>query len=146
MPPIASVFGINGPYVLALARALDALHALEVCVSADALRFGTVRAPEDVPFTRPEGGTLYEADALTLRMCQSANADRIVHWHTIIEHTYGQTLARALYAGLFLRVDPATYNNHMNAAMHSARGTITVEHVLETLVVVRHTLRNLAQA
>jgi hypothetical protein len=100
---IDSVFGLNGLYPPALARALDALRALEVRASADAVRFGTVDALEDVPFTLPEGGTLRKANALTLRMGQVGNAERIVR--AIVDQTYGPTLARALYAGLYRGAD-----------------------------------------
>ena len=46
-----------------MARALDAFAALEVCISADTLRGGAVAA-ESVPFARPSGVSMYEADAL----------------------------------------------------------------------------------
>jgi hypothetical protein len=46
-------------YGARLARALDALAALEACVRADLLR-GPV-APETAPFVRPHQGSLYLA-------------------------------------------------------------------------------------
>jgi hypothetical protein len=49
------------------ARALDALLALEECVSAE-MRHGGVVAMESVPFARPSGVSMYEADALTWRL------------------------------------------------------------------------------
>jgi hypothetical protein len=59
----AEVFGAE------TARALDALLALEGCVSADTMRGGVV-ATESVPFARPTGVSMYEADALTWRFYQ----------------------------------------------------------------------------
>jgi hypothetical protein len=79
-----------------LARALDALSALEVCVRADLLR-GPV-ATETVPFVRPRQGTLYEADTLTWRFYHT-NAGCVVH--AICNKAYGAALARALCKGLF---------------------------------------------
>jgi hypothetical protein len=46
------------------ARALDALLALEECASAEMLRRGAV-ATESVPFARPTGVSMCEADALS---------------------------------------------------------------------------------
>jgi hypothetical protein len=69
----AEVFGAK------TARALDALLALEERVSADMLRGGAV-AVESVPFARPTGVSLYEADALT--------------WH--FYHLYASNVAHAL--------------------------------------------------
>ncbi len=46
------------------ARALDALLALEGCVSANTLRCGVV-VTKSAPFARPTGVSMYEADALT---------------------------------------------------------------------------------
>jgi hypothetical protein len=88
-------------YGARLARALDALAALEACVSADLLR--GPEAPETVPFVRPqmEGGTLllYEADTLTWRFYRT-NAGCVVH--AINNAAYGDALARALrWAPLF---------------------------------------------
>ena len=48
----AEVFGAE------TARALDALFALERCVSVDTLRGGVV-ARESVPFARPTGVSMY---------------------------------------------------------------------------------------
>jgi hypothetical protein len=80
----AEVFGAD------TARALDALLALEECMSADMLRGGAVAA-ESVPFARPTGVSMYEADALTWRF---------YHYHTnsvahaINNAAYGDALAR----------------------------------------------------
>jgi hypothetical protein len=82
-----------------VARALDALAALEACVRADLLRAvrGPV-APETVPIVRPQQGTLYEADTLTWRFYHT-NAGCVVH--AIGNRAYGTALARALCEGLF---------------------------------------------
>jgi hypothetical protein len=79
-----------------LARALDALAALEACVRADRLR-GPV-ATETAPFVRPHEGSLNEADTLTWRFYHmNAGCEA----HAINSAACGTTLARALYAGLF---------------------------------------------
>ncbi len=75
-----------------VARALDALAALDACVRADLLR-GPV-APETAPFVRPHAGTLYEADTLKWRFYHT-NAGCVVH--AINNEAYGAALARALY-------------------------------------------------
>ena len=80
------------------ARALDALAALEACVSADLMR-GRAVAPESVPFARPTGASLYEADALTWRLYHT-QAGCVAH--AINNAAYGEALARALYARLIL--------------------------------------------
>ena len=80
------------------ARALDALAALEACVSADLMR-GRAVAPESVPFARPTGASLYEADALTWRLYHT-QAGCVAH--AINNAAYGDALARALYARLIL--------------------------------------------
>ena len=80
------------------ARALDALAALEACVSADLMR-GRAVAPESVPFARPTGASLYEADALTWRIYHT-QAGCVAH--AINNAAYGDALARALYARLIL--------------------------------------------
>ena len=80
------------------ARALDALAALEACVSADLMR-GRAVAPESVPFARPSGASLYEADALTWRLYHT-QAGCVAH--AINNAAYGEALARALYARLIL--------------------------------------------
>jgi hypothetical protein len=87
----AQVFGVD------TARALDALLALEECVSADMLRGGAV-AVESVPFARPTGVSVYEADALTWRFyhCHTNSVP-----HAINNAAYGDALARALFARLF---------------------------------------------
>jgi hypothetical protein len=83
-----------------LARLLNALYALEACVSADTLN----RAPpcrlatESAPFARPQGTSLYEADALTWRFYYT-DANCVVS--AINNAAYGPVLARALHAGFF---------------------------------------------
>jgi hypothetical protein len=84
-----------------MARALDALAALDVRVRADLLLRGAV-APETVPFVRPHAGSLYEADTLTWRFYH-ANAGCVVD--AINNEAYGVALARALYANLIFDLE-----------------------------------------
>ena len=89
----AEVFGAD------MARALDAFAALEVCISADTLRCGgAVATAESVPFARPSGVSMYEADALTWRLYHT-HASCVVN--AINNAAYGDELARALHAHLF---------------------------------------------
>ena len=89
----AEVFGAD------MARALDAFAALEVCISEDTLRCGgAVATAESVPFARPTGVSMYEADALTWRLYH-AHASCVVN--AINNAAYGDELARALHAHLF---------------------------------------------
>ena len=87
----AEVFGAD------MARALDAFAELEGCISADTLRGGAV-AVESVPFARPTGVSMYEADALTWRLYHT-HASCVVN--AINNAAYGDELARALHAHLF---------------------------------------------
>jgi hypothetical protein len=87
----AEVFGAK--------TALDALLVLEECVSADMLRGGAVTT-ESVPFARPTGVSMYEADALTWRFYH-LYANNVAH--AINNAAYGDALARALFARLFER-------------------------------------------
>jgi hypothetical protein len=80
-----------------MARALDAFAALEVCISADTMKGGAVAA-ESVPFARPTGVSMYEADALTWRLYHT-HASCVVN--AINNAAYGDALARALHACLF---------------------------------------------
>ena len=89
----AEVFGAE------MARALDAFAELEVCISADTLCGGAVPvAAESVPFARPSGVSMYEADALTWRLYHT-HASCVVN--AINNAAYGDGLARALHAYLF---------------------------------------------
>jgi hypothetical protein len=90
MKRIESLFSAE-VYGASVARALDALAALEACVRADLLRGPA--PPETVPFVRPQQGTLYEADTLTWRFYHT-NAGCVVH--AIGNKAYGTALARAL--------------------------------------------------
>ena len=83
-----------------VARALDALAALDACVRADLVR-GPV-APESAPFVRPHAGSLYEADTLTWRFYHT-NAGSVVH--AINNEAYGAALAHALYANLIFDLE-----------------------------------------
>ena len=83
-----------------VARALDALAALDACVRKDVLR-GPV-APESAQFVRPHAGSLYEADTLTWRFYHT-NAGSVVH--AIHNEAYGAALAHALYANLIFDLE-----------------------------------------
>jgi hypothetical protein len=83
------------------AGVLNALLALEGCVSADTLRGGAV-ATESVPFVRPTGVSMYEADALTWRFYH-IHANSVAH--AMNNTAYGDALARTLFARLFERPD-----------------------------------------
>jgi hypothetical protein len=83
-----------------VARALDALAALDARVRADLLSWLVV--PETVPFVRPHAGSLYEADTLTWCFYH-ANAGCVVH--AINNEAYGAALARALYANLLFQLE-----------------------------------------
>ncbi len=74
-PKTAELFS-TAVYGGRVARALDALAALDAYVRADVLR-GPV-AQESAPFVRPHAGSLYEADTLTWRFYH-ANAGCVVH-------------------------------------------------------------------
>ena len=82
-----------------VARALDALAALEACVRADAVRGPLV--PETALLVRPHAGSLYEADALTWRFYH-IHPNSVAH--AINNTAYGDSdaLARALFARLFV--------------------------------------------
>ena len=109
-------------------------------MSADAARDGAVY---NVPFTRPEGGTLHEADMLTLRMRQRENIDRIVR--AIVDQTYGPTIARALYAGFYRGVGTDEYNMFMSGAIPFAPYRISVELVLAQIDSARNALFGIAE-
>jgi hypothetical protein len=83
------------------AGAARALAALDVCVSADTLRCvpqGLI-VPESMPFARPTGASVYEADALTWRFYHT-HANCLVN--ALGNAAYGDALARALYAHVVL--------------------------------------------
>ena len=129
-----------------VARALDALAALEACVRADVLR-GPV-APESAPLVRPHAGSLYEADTLTWRFYHT-NAGCVVH--AIGNEAYGATLARALYANLIFDLeekDEAHHENEADAAylilMRAAPPSL--DRVRAALLSLRRTLRELCAA
>ena len=83
-----------------MARALDALAALDACVRADLVRGPLV--PEAAPFARPHAGSLYEADTLTWRFYHT-NAGSVAH--AIHNEAYGAALAHALYANLIFDLE-----------------------------------------
>ena len=87
----AEVFGADK------ARALDALLGLEECMAAE-MRHGGVVAMESVPFARPTGVSMYEADALTWRFYH-LYASNVAH--TLNNAAYGEAFSRALFTRLF---------------------------------------------
>jgi hypothetical protein len=127
-----------------LARALDALAALDARVRADLLR-GPV-APETVPFVRPHAGLLYEADTLTWRFYH-ANAGCVVH--AINNEAYGTALARALYANLIfdLEEEEEGNNEEEDAYLILMRAAPPLlDRVRAALLNVRSTLRALSSS
>ena len=126
----AKVFGAER------ARALDALAALEACVSADLLR-GRAVAPESVPFARPTGASLYEADALTWRLYHT-QAGCVAH--AINNAAYGDALARALYARLILQTSSEEEEDTVNIIRPTS-----VDDVRAALAALRRALRALGE-
>ena len=120
----AEVFGAD------MARALDAFAALEVCITADTLRCGgAVATAESVPFARPSGVSMYEADALTWRLYH-AHASCVVN--AINNAAYGDELARALHAHLFASFAEPNVVHPMVA--------VSVDQVRAALLAVRRVL------
>ena len=113
-----------------MARALDAFAALEVCISADTLRCGGAVAEESVPFARPSGASMYEADALTWRLYHT-HASCVVN--AINNAAYGDGLARALHAHLFASFAEPNVVHPMVA--------VSVDQVRAALSAVRRALR-----
>jgi hypothetical protein len=62
------------------------------------MRHGGVVAMESVPFARPTGVSMYEADALTWRFYH-LYANNVAH--ALNNAAYGEAFARALFARLF---------------------------------------------
>jgi hypothetical protein len=121
----AEVFGAD------MARALDAFAALEVCITADTLRCGgAVATAESVPFARPSGVSMYEADALTWRLYHT-HASCVVN--AINNAAYGDELARALHAHLFASFAEPNVVHPMVA--------VSVDQVRAALLAVRRVLR-----
>jgi hypothetical protein len=111
-------------------RALDALAALNVCVSANTLRC----APRSliVPFARPTGASMYEADALTWRFydTHASCLDR-----ALIQKTYGVLLAHALYEDF---MKPYYEDETLRTRQFH---TDPIEQVLAALTALRRALR-----
>ena len=121
-----------------VARALDALAALDACVRKDVLR-GPV-APESAPFVRPHAGSLYEADTLTWRFYHT-NAGSVVH--AIHNEAYGAALAHALYANLIFDLEEE--ENEEGAYLILMRPAPPwLDRVRAALLRVRRTLRALS--
>jgi hypothetical protein len=121
-----------------VARALDALSALDACVRSDVLR-GPV-APESAPFVRPHAGSLYEADTLTWRFYHT-NASCVVH--AINNAAYGAALAHALYANLIFDLEEE--ENEEGAYLILMRAAPpSLDRVRAALLRVRRTLRALS--
>ena len=127
----AEVFGAD------MARALDAFAALEVCISADTLRCGgAVATAESVPFARPSGVSMYEADALTWRLYHT-HASCVVN--AINNAAYGDELARALHAHLFASFAEPN-------VVHPMMVAVSVDQVRAALLAVRRALRATTEA
>jgi hypothetical protein len=129
-----------------VARALDALAALDACVRADLL-CGPV-APESAPrpIVRSHAGSLYEADTLTWRFYH-ANAGCVVH--AINNEAYGTALARALYANLIfdLEEEEEGNNEEEDAYLILMRAAPPLlDRVRAALLNVRSTLRALSSS
>jgi hypothetical protein len=119
----AEVFGAK------TARALDAL--LEERMSAE-MRHGGVVAMESVPFARPIGISMYEADALTWRFYH-LYANNVAH--ALNNAAYGDALTRALFARLFSSERP-------EEEAHPLRPS-SVDEVRAAIATLRRTLRAL---
>jgi hypothetical protein len=122
-----------------VARALDALDALDARVRADLLR-GPV-ALETAPFVRPHAGSLYEADTLTWRFYHT-NAGCVVD--AIKNETYGAALARALYANLISELEEDNDAGEDAADAHLVlmrAAPPSLDRVRAALLSVRRTLR-----
>jgi len=126
-----------------VARALDALAALEACVRADTLR-GPV-APETALLVRPHAGSLYEADALTWRFYHT-NAGSVVH--AITNEAYGAALAYALYGNLLFQLEEDEANEKAAAAylVLTRAAPPSLDRVRAALLSLRRTLRELCAA
>jgi hypothetical protein len=123
-----------------VARALDALTALDACVRVELLR-GPV-APVTAPFVRPHAGSLFEADTLTWRFYHT-NAGCVVD--AINNETYGAALARALYENLVFDLEEDNEAGEEDVAdahlilMRTAPPSL--DRVRAALLSVRRTLR-----
>ncbi len=126
-----------------VARALDALAALEACARADVLR-GPL-APETAPLVRPHAGTLYEADTLTWRFYHT-NAGCVVH--AINNEAYGAALAYALYGNLLFQLEEDEANEEAAAAylVLTRAAPPSLDRVRTALLILRRTLRALSSS
>ena len=133
---IAPLF-LAAVYGAAPARALDALAALDVCVSADTLRCvpQSMIVPESVPFARPTGVSMYEADALTWRFYHT-HANCLVG--ALNQTSYGGPLALALYEHLMKQYyeDEALRTRQFH--------TVPIDQVRAALTALRRALRRAA--
>jgi hypothetical protein len=126
-----------------VARALDALAALDARVRADVLR-GPV-APETAPFVRPHAGSLYEADTLTWRFYH-AHAGCVVH--AINNEAYGAALSRALYGNLIFQLEEDEANEQAAEAylILTRAAPPSLDRVRAVLLSVRRILRALSSS
>jgi hypothetical protein len=125
-----------------VARALDALAALEACVRADTLR-GPL-SPETALLVRPHAGSLYEADTLTWRFYHT-NAGSVVH--AINNEAYGAALAHALYANLIFDLEEEGEENEEAAEAYlilMRAAPPSLDRVRAALLRLRGTLRALS--
>jgi hypothetical protein len=126
-----------------VARALDALAALDACVRADLLRGPLV--PEAAPFARPHAGSLYEADTLTWRFYHT-NAGCVVH--AINNEAYGAALARTLYGNLLFQLEEDEANEEAAEAYLILKRPLgpSLDRVRAALLSLRRTLRELSSS
>ena len=104
---------------------LDVLYALELCVSEDT-RSGPVPRMS-VPFARPSGTSLYEADALTWRLyhCHAACIANAIN-----NDGYGPELACQLHDALWPALPRAPVSvDQIRSALASIRDAL---HAIET--------------
>ena len=127
-----------------VARALDALAALDACVRADVLR-GPV-APESAPFVRPHAGSLYEADTLTWRFYHT-NAGSVEHAINN-EAAYGAAIARTLYGNLLFHLEEDEANEEAAEAYLILKRPLgpSLDRVRAALLSLRRTLRELSSS
>jgi hypothetical protein len=126
-----------------VARALDALAALDACVRADLVRGPLV--PEAAPFARPHAGSLYEADTLTWRFYHT-NAGSVEH--AINKAAYGAAIARTLYGNLLFQLEEDEANEEAAEAYLILKRPLrpSLERVRAALLSLRRTLRELSSS
>ena len=124
-----------------VARALDALAALDARVRADLLCGPLV--PEAAPFARPHAGSLYEADTLTWRFYHT-NAGSVEH--AINNAAYGAAIARTLYGNLLFQLEEDEANEEAAETYLILKRPLgpSLDRVRAALLSLRRTLRALS--